>query len=194
MPLFGELLQDAGIGRGTGWRPLEHGQLQALEENLSELGVGVDVELLARGGIDLLLHAQALALKAFLERREPWQIDRDAIPFDFGEHVHEGHLDVAEERHELQRLELRRERVAQAPRHVRVLARVVARALDRHLVVWQRVLSLPAEYLEARQLVAQKLERQLIERVRATSWIEHVARDHRVEFEATQRDTRTAQC
>jgi hypothetical protein len=53
-----------------------------------------------------------------------------------------------EQRRELQRLELRFEQLAKPPRHVSILARVVARALDGHLIEGHHVLALSAQFLE----------------------------------------------
>src|SRR5690242_5151915 len=67
----GQLLQDGGVGGCAARGLLENGKLQFLKQNLTQLGVGVDVELLAGDGVDLLLDSFALALETLLERGEP---------------------------------------------------------------------------------------------------------------------------
>ncbi len=188
MALLGELAQHRGVRRWTRGRALDDRQLQLLEENRAQLGVGVDVELLAGLTVDLLLHALAFLSEAFLERREPLAVDRDPRPFHFGEHADEGHLDLLEERCEPVGLELRLEQRAEPERHVGILARVVTRRFDRTFVERNGALPLPAELLEGRHRVIEKLERQHVEPVRAAARIEHVARDHRVEVEAAKLD------
>src|SRR4029078_4297684 len=124
--------QHARIRGGTRRRLLEDRELEALEQHLAKLRVGVDVELTARRHVDLLVDPSAFALEPLLERREPGNVDLHARPFEIGEHADERYLDVAIELVDLLRFELRAKPLLELPRHVRVFARVIARAGDRY--------------------------------------------------------------
>ena len=87
MPLFGELLQNGDVGRWAGRRALQDRQPESFEQDLAQLRRRVDVELLARGLIDLLLDALPLPRKALFEGRKPDDVDADARPLHLGEHL-----------------------------------------------------------------------------------------------------------
>ena len=59
--LIGQLLQHGRVGRRAGGRLLENGELELLEQHGPQLRVRVNVELAARGRVDLLLDALPLA-------------------------------------------------------------------------------------------------------------------------------------
>src|SRR5918999_3331615 len=106
MTLFGKLLKHTRVGRRASRRALQHRQLQLVEENLSQLEVRIDVELHPGYFVDLALDGLTLDLEARLERMKPLDVDRHAFPFHPCEHVHERHLDFAEELRETVGLEL----------------------------------------------------------------------------------------
>src|SRR5262249_32984674 len=104
----------------------------------------------------------------------------------------ERHLHVAKQRCQMQRVELWLEALTQLPGGIGVLTGEVARTLDRYLIEGDELLALTAEVFDAGHLVVEELEREQVEPVRPTAWIQHVAGNHRVEVDASQRDTRDA--
>src|SRR6185312_2597711 len=65
--LLRQLLKHGRIGGWSAWSPLEHGKLEFLEQNLTKLGIRVDVERLTRGLVNVLLYALPFALKPLFE-------------------------------------------------------------------------------------------------------------------------------
>ena len=193
VPLVGEFLQHARVGARTRGGLLLDRQPELLEEDRPQLLIGRDVELLARLAMDLALELAARGLESRLERMEPMDVDRHAGPLHLGEHVHKRKLHLAEQRAHFMVDQPRLEERTQAQRDVAVGAGVVAPSDDRHLVVWDPLLALAAQFVVAGHRDAEELDRERVERVRAPARVEHVAREHRVEIESLQRHAGAAQ-
>ena len=190
---LGQLLQHTGICRRTAGRFLEHGQLQFLEKNLPQLQRRVDVELLAGRGVNCRFQPAPLALEVPLELREALHVDQNTGPFHVGENGQERHLDLVEQRSRRHGVELRLELVAKPQRDVGVLGGVFGCAIEGDLIIRDIALSFAAEILEGRHLVLEKLERQHVNRVSASTGIEHIARDFGVELQPRELDPRLSQ-
>ncbi|MEY3701301.1 MAG: hypothetical protein RI891_593, partial [Gemmatimonadota bacterium] len=104
--------------------------------------------------------------------------------------MHERELDVAEQRLQRVRGELRLKDGAQPPGDVGVGAGVVARADDRHCIEGNLLLPLPAELVVPRHRDAEELDGECVDGVRAAARVEDIARQHRVEVEPINRDPR----
>ena len=167
--------------------------MQCVEEDFPQLGIGVDVELLAGLGVDFLFDAKALALEAFLQCPEPFDVDCHSLPFHLREHADEWHLDIAKQARELQRFQLRLEDVAQLPCNVRVFTRVVARTVDWDLIVWDGLFAATTQLRQCRHCTAEELESELVDAVGTTTGVEHVARNHCIEGQAAQVDAGSTQ-
>ena len=193
MPLLCELHEHTRVGTRAGGRLLLHRQAQLLEEHHAQLLVRGDVELLASRRIDLLFDLATRRLEPDLERAEPWQVDGDAGPLHLLEHLEQRDLDVLQQGAAHLFGETRLEQRTQPQCDVTVGACEVACACDRHGVVRDLLPTLPTEVLDARHRDAEELDRERIDRMRATAGIEHVAREHRVEVESCERNAGAAQ-
>src|SRR5688572_24180293 len=163
MTLLGELLKNARVGGGPCGSALQNRQLQLVEENLAQLKIRVDVELHSCDLVDLALDGLSLHCESRLERAKPLEIDRHPLPLHPREHIDERHLDLAKESSETIRLELRGKMLAQLKGHVRFLARIVARAIDRAFIEGDGRLAAPAQLLKGRHPVIEELECEDIE-------------------------------
>src|SRR5213592_4725824 len=88
-----QLLEDVVIGRRAGLRPLEDRELVLLEQDVPELGGGVDVELGARDAVDRLLELRQLVRERPRDLAEALEIYQHPVPLHLDEHGDERHLD-----------------------------------------------------------------------------------------------------
>src|SRR6185503_5690185 len=100
----------------------------------------------------------------------------------FRQHVNERQLDAIEEASQLVGFELRFKDFAQAKHHIGLFAGIVARSIDGTFLKWNLGPALPTQVGVRSHCVVKELEAQHVEPVRATTWIENVARKHGVEI------------
>ena len=167
---------------------LPGGKLQLVEEDHRELLRGVDVERLAGKLEDLRAPRSQLGVDACRLACERGLIDSNAVPLDVRKHRHERKLHVAEQRLEAILAQATAQRLGELPREIGALA---GEAEQRRCgQVRQRDGLLPgaADVFLRERLVAQMLERDLLDGVARPGRIEHVAREHRVELEPVEGD------
>ena len=153
--LAAQLFEGLGVRRPAGFRLFAGGEHQLFKQDLAELLRGVDVELLAREGVDLLLQrvdADGELLPVVVQRLP---VDEKARPLHVGQHIAQRQLHFVHE-----------------GRH----------ALVFELLLHRRVQG--EDRLGSLLFLAQQLLRQARQLVAALGRVEQIAAERRVEDEA----------
>ena len=103
-----------------------------LEQDVAELGGGVDVELAARDAVDRPLEVRQLLRERPRDLAQALEIDQHPVPLHVDEHGGERHLDGLQQPRELVVLELGLERVPQPEHGFTVGGAVAGRIEERH--------------------------------------------------------------
>src|SRR3989441_1707710 len=116
MPQRRELLQHLEVRGRASFGLLERRQLELLEQDVTQLRRGVDVEVRTGGAIDGLLQLPQLPRELTGDLPQHLPVHQHAVPLHIHEHGDERHLNGVEQPEELVILELRPEGVSQ-PQH-----------------------------------------------------------------------------
>ena len=189
MPVRGQLLEHAHIGRRSGLGPFDHRQLEVREEHLSKLWRRVQVELPAGQLEDLRLDRAELPPEPDAHVPEERRIDQDADFLHPGQDAHERHLDLVHQLLKTRLLQLRFQLVRQAERGFRAEGGEASGIRDRHLVKADLRLPRSRDILPRVERDAQALARQSDQVVMTAAGVDHVGGDHHVGAKAPHRDS-----
>ncbi len=174
-----------GVGGVAGGRLSRLRKAQFFEQHLAQLLRRADRELVPDLIVDASLQRGELPLQLLRHVAQNRRVDGDARVLHACEHGHERHLDLLEQRPQLQLAQLRVEVVAQPVREVGDARRVARRGVDRDVRERDRLAAGAGQLRERRHLDIQPLEDERVEREARLP--EEERRDHRIEADAIDR-------